>query len=99
MKKYDDETIKQIKMEDITKLVNTPVSSLTTQPLVETGIVRQINESMSLRKSKYGLYLFYKNNKMKTPQFLKVDKFEGDINTASDIEVKTWIKETYKIDL
>jgi hypothetical protein len=36
---------------------------------------------------------------MKTPQFLKVDKFEGDIKTASNIEVKAWIKDTYKIDL
>jgi hypothetical protein len=83
-------------MEDIIKLINAPVLKTTS---LETGIVRQINESISLRKSKYGLYLFYKNNKMKTPQFLKVDKFGGDIETASNIEVNTWIKDTYKLDL
>ena len=35
-----------------------------------SNIVREINAEMSVRKGKYGDYIFYKTGKMKKPRFL-----------------------------
>lgn len=56
-----------------------------------TGIVRPITDVLSIRKGKYGLYLYYRPLEAKKPKFLKlgVDPFiEMD-------DLKHWIEMTY----
>ena len=53
------------------------------------GIVRIINTDISIRNGRYGNYIFYKTEKMKTPKFIKIpSKLKKKILTddASNIE-------------
>ena len=66
-----------------------------------TGIVRTINESLSIRKGAKGDYIFYKNSKMKKPSFHDIKSFIMD--TKEDYKIcnitilKSWITEKYNI--
>ena len=53
------------------------------------NICFHICEDCSIRKSKYGIYIFYKTKKMKKPQFLKFNDEKDDMND----ERLTWIEE------
>ena len=45
-------------------------------------MLREINEYSSLRKSKYGLYIFYKKPSFKKPKFISLKSFKEDPNTC-----------------
>ena len=51
-----------------------------------SGIVRVINDDMSIRNGKYGNYIFYKTMKMKKPKFISLKDFKYNIHTCSDSE-------------
>ena len=59
---------------------------------------RIISDNVSIRKGKYGDYIFYKSKTMRKPRFLKLDGFVGDYMTCDIALVKQWFKEKYKID-
>ena len=52
----------------------------------ESGIVRVINDDVSIRSGKYGNYIFYKTAQMKKPKFISLKNFEKNIYTCSDSE-------------
>jgi DNA topoisomerase-1 len=56
-------------------------------------IIRLINISLSIRKSKKGDYLYYKTSKMKKPQFYSLDDFKEDYKTCSLESLLQWSKE------
>jgi hypothetical protein len=53
-------------------------------------IIRSINVSLSIRKSKRGDYLYYKTNKMKKPKFYSLDDFKEDYKTCSLESLLQW---------
>ena len=59
------------------------------------NIIREINTNMSIRKGKYGDYIYYKNDSMKRPEFLKIVSFPGDYKKCNIQILKNWIMETY----
>ena len=61
------------------------------------GLVRKINDDISIRNGKYGDYIFYKTSSMKNPTFLKLKGYSGDYKTGSISDITEWIKTTYKI--
>ena len=63
------------------------------------SIVRVINENMSIRKGKYGLYIFYKTSRMNKPTFLKLKGFpQLDTIDSCNINVlKGWINDKYNL--
>ena len=64
----------------------------------ESAIIREVSKETSIRKGKYGDYIFHKNKKMKKPKFLKLEGFTDDYKTC-DIEViHTWLKKKYDIN-
>ena len=65
--------------------------------LVIKGLVRKINDDISIRNGKYGDYIFYKTAAMKNPSFLKLKGFSGDYKTGPLNDIMEWIKMTYKI--
>ena len=71
-------------------------------PLIENNtnpnMVREITPEMSIRKGKYGDYIFYKTNKMSKPRFLKLNGFKDDYKTCGIEVLKDWIKETWKVE-
>ena len=59
---------------------------------------RVIGPDASIKKGKYGHYIYYKNKKMKKPRFLKLDGFAGGDYLTCDIErLKEWFVKTYDI--
>ena len=59
---------------------------------------RVIGPDASIKKGKYGHYIYYKNKKMKKPRFLKLDGFSGDYMTCDIERVKEWFVKTYQIE-
>ena len=48
--------------------------------VTQSNIVKQLNNTMSIRKGKYGHYVFYKTDKMKKPKFISMKGCKvGDI--------------------
>ncbi len=61
---------------------------------------RVLGPDASIKKGKYGHYIYYKNKKMKKPRFLKLDGFPGgDYLTCELQRVKDWFTKTYQMDL
>ena len=64
----------------------------------ESPIIRTVSKETSIRKGKFGDYIFHKNKKMKKPKFLKLAGFKEDYKSC-DIElIHTWLKNTYDIN-
>lgn len=63
----------------------------------ESNIVREISETLSIRKGQYGDYIFYKSKKMKKPSFLKLDGCKLDYKTCNTHFIKDWILEKYGV--
>jgi DNA topoisomerase-1 len=88
------------------ELGNRPIENITFEEVKEilekgTGIIREINSSISIRKGPKGDYLFYKNSKMRKPTFHDIKSFTTETNKdykICDITIlKSWISEKYKI--
>lgn len=86
LKDWEDDTINTIKWEDLNKAAEEKTTE---------SYNRFITNDLSIRKSKYGFYLYHKTKVMKKPQFYKINSFQGDISNAELDEVKNWIRETY----
>ncbi len=67
-------------------------------PAVSVGFVRELNKHLSIRRGKYGDYIFYKTNRMKTPTFLKLSGFAGDYRHDDKHTVLEWIKTTHNVE-
>ena len=65
--------------------------------LIQSSIVRVINDSLSIRSGKFGDYIFYKKSTMKQPKFLKLAGFEGNYKDGDLTVLKKWIKENYGV--
>ena len=68
-----------------------------TSILAIKGLVRKVNDDISIRNGKYGDYIFYKTTTMKNPTFLKLKGYSGDYRNDSLNDIIEWIKTTYKI--
>jgi DNA topoisomerase-1 len=67
-------------------------------PPTSSTILRTIDDSLSIRKGKYGPYIFYKTPFMKTPTFYNLTpKYKKSYNTCSLDELKSFIREKYNI--
>jgi len=90
----------------IKELGNRPIENITFEEVkkyLEEGsnMIREINKDLSIRKGSKGDYLFYKNSRMKKPQFYDIKLFINDIKEdykICDITIlKSWIKEKHGI--
>jgi DNA topoisomerase-1 len=87
---------KNISLKSIKKDFN-EITFQDIKPFLNQTLIRKINENVSIRNGKYGDYIFYKTNKMKTPKFFKLDQFEDDYKNCNLKLLESWIKEKYNI--
>ena len=87
------------KSKSLTVFGNRPISNIRLEEVInvieakqESSITRVIDENLSIRKGKYGDYIFYKTSKMKKPSFFKLKGFEEDYKTCELGVLKSWIK-------
>lgn len=62
-----------------------------------SNILREINDYISIRKGKFGNYIFYKKTDMNKPQFLKLNKCPHEYLDCSKEALLTWISDTYNV--
>jgi DNA topoisomerase-1 len=67
-------------------------------PKVSVAFVREISKNVSIRNGKYGDYIYYKTNKMKTPKFFKLAGFNGDYRNCEKHVLKEWVKTTHNVE-
>ena len=63
----------------------------------EKTSLRVLNDTMSIRKGKYGPYVFYKRPDMKKPEFLNIKKFPEGFLTCEKTTIINWLCEKYKL--
>jgi DNA topoisomerase-1 len=92
--------------KNLKELGNRPMENITldeVQKYLNEGspFIREIDANMSIRKGTKGDYLFYKNSRMKKPQFYDIKSFEKE--TSKDYKIcdkailKSWIHEKYNL--
>jgi DNA topoisomerase-1 len=67
-------------------------------PSKPVGLVRELNNHLTIRTGKYGDYIFYKKPRMKKPEFYKLNGFDSDYKKCDKMLVINWIKQTYNIE-
>jgi DNA topoisomerase-1 len=72
-------------------------SSCEDNSILVKGMVRKLNDDLSIRNGKYGDYIFYKRQDMKNPTFYKIKGFTDNYKTCSSDIILEWIKTTYKL--
>lgn len=64
----------------------------------ERNVLRKLTNNLSVRKGKYGPYVYYKTDVMKSPKFLNIKKFKGNYFECEVDELVNWLIETYEIE-
>ena len=83
--------IEKINIEDITEFLNNKTTP------ENKAVLRELNKSMSVRKGKYGAYVFYQTKEMKKPKFLNIKKCpHGFLNCEAETLIE-WLCNEYKI--
>lgn len=60
---------------------------------------RKLTANASVRKGKYGPYIYYKSAKMSKPRFLDLKRYDGDFLKDPISTIISWANQTYKIKL
>ena len=92
--------------KNLKELGNRPIENITFDEIKKyltegSNFIREINSNLSIRKGPKGDYLFFKNARMKKPQFYDIKSFTTD--TSEDYKIcninilKSWISEKYNI--
>ena len=61
------------------------------------AIIRIIDENTSIRKGKFGAYIYHKTEHMKSPQFFNMSKFKKGYAVCDLQDIKDWLKDTHNI--
>ena len=81
--KHIKKTEKNIKLEDV-------LDVLLGKKVISSNIIKEVTDEISVRKGKYGPYLFYKTKTMKKPKFINLKGKEW--RDASQKVFESWVK-------
>ena len=90
------------------KDIQIPIAEITLESVIEhlkkknenqldNSILRIITPNMSVRRGKFGAYVFYKTPTMKKPQFLNIKKFKEGFLACSQKSIQEWLSDQYNI--
>jgi DNA topoisomerase-1 len=63
----------------------------------EKNVLRVLNNDMSVRKGKFGAYIYYKRKDMCKPEFLNIKKFNEGFLTCEKETLINWLCEKYNL--
>jgi DNA topoisomerase-1 len=94
--------IEQITLEDVLPLLNKntefeDISQNKIEAVASKNVLRIIDNDTSIRKGKFGAYVYYKTKEMKTPNFFNLKSFKKGFAVCNISELKDWLKTTYNI--
>jgi len=89
-----NKTFDEITYEDVMNRLDKSKQAIS-EP--EKGVLRKLNDEMSIRKGKFGAYVYYKRLDMSSPQFLNIKKFsQGYLGCEPKILID-WLCKTYNL--
>jgi hypothetical protein len=62
-------------------------------------LLRALRPDLSIRKGKFGPYIFYKTRDMSKPEFYAIKPIKDKWQSMGDLELIAWIKNTYRISI
>ena len=77
--KYINKDMDEITLEDVVEYINKKSNA-------SSNIIKQLNDDISIRKGKYGPYVFYKTSSMNRPKFISMKGVAEDEVTISWVE-------------
>ena len=80
--------VEQVTYDDVKYVFNEPSN---------VNIMREINSDLSIRKGKYGLYIYYKTDTMLKPQFINTKKFKESLLYCEKDVLLNWLEENYNV--
>lgn len=86
-----EKPIDTITIEEITKYLENKTQR------VDKNVLRVLNEEFSVRKGKYGPYVFYKRIGTTKPEFLNIKKFNEGFFACEAETLIRWLIDTYKL--
>ncbi len=78
--------LEEITLENIIPIIENKVT-------LNPSIIRSINSEISIRKGKWGNYIYYKTTKMTKPKFIKLKDFKQNYNTCCEEELVNFVQE------
>jgi DNA topoisomerase-1 len=98
LKCFGNRPIENITYDDVVKILDeVPKDGDTSGGQSSANIVRNISENISVRRGKFGDYIFYKTEKMTKPEFFKLRAFPNDYKSCDKSELTSWINDTFHI--
>jgi len=82
--------LREIKLEDVVEILSAPSKT-------DKNILRVLNSDMSVRKGKFGAYVYYKRKDMAKPEFLNIKKFPEGFLACSIETLVNWLCTTYNL--
>jgi DNA topoisomerase-1 len=79
--KYINKDMDDITLEDVVEYINKKGKQ-------ESNIIKRLNDDMSIRKGRYGPYVYYKTNSMNRPKFISMKGVAEEEITVSWIEAR-----------
>jgi hypothetical protein len=100
--------IQDVTLEDAIELLNPDVETISGNNIdhgaprappapKNPNILRILNSDMSIRKGKYGAYIYYMQADAKKPEFFQLGKMKTKYANMDADELIKWIGETYKV--
>ena len=83
-------TEKTMKLEDVVDLLDGKKST-------NANVLYEFDKTLSIRKGKYGPYIFFKTEKMKRPLFKNFKGKHWEKDFSSKEELREWIREEHEI--
>ena len=91
--------------EDEMRLLQTYIEK--SKEKTNTNIVLELSKDCSIRKSQYGIYIYFKSSKMKQPKFYKFNNEKDElteerqewVNNKDINSIKEYIFKKYKINI
>jgi len=85
--------IHEIRLDDVIPLLSTPEK--TSSSVDNKNIIRSLTEEISIRRGKYGAYIYYQRKDMGKPEFYNLKSFGRGYSTCEPNHLLTWILEKY----
>jgi DNA topoisomerase-1 len=83
--------LSDISLDEVVRIIESDPESGTGTDL--TGIIRIVNEDISIRNGKYGDYIFYKTVNMTKPKFISLKGFNKDYKKCTDTDIISFVNE------
>jgi DNA topoisomerase-1 len=81
----------EITLEDVKNIVQSKTQN------ASANVLRILNDNLSIRKSKFGAYAYFKTPSMSKPKFLNIKKFNEGFSFCDAERLIDWIEKTYNI--